>query len=61
MYAARISAPWTTAVVLFTDQTWRPAEVVAWCRYRGGWAVLIRWPDGIQDWRQHDSLRLFQE
>jgi hypothetical protein len=61
MHAPRISAPWTTAVVLYTDQTWHPAEVMAWCRYRSGWAVLIRWPDGSQDWREHDSLRLFQE
>jgi hypothetical protein len=58
--APRVSPPWTSALVLFTDQAWRPAVIGAWCRYRAGWAVLIRWPDGSQDWRQYDSRRLYQ-
>jgi hypothetical protein len=42
------------AEVLCTDQGWRPAEILAWARCQAGWAALIRWPDGTQDWRQHD-------
>jgi hypothetical protein len=40
--------------VLCTDQGWRRAEILAWARCQAGWAALIRWPDGTQDWRQHD-------
>jgi len=50
----RIAPPWPQADVLFTDEQWRPATVLAWCRYRRGWAALMRWPDGTEDWRIHD-------
>lgn len=50
----RIAPPWPEADVLFSDGRWRPATVLAWCRYRGGWAALMRWSDGGQDWRVHD-------
>lgn len=43
------------ANVLYSDGQWRPAMIVAWCQYRGGWAALLRWPDGHQDWRRHDA------
>ena len=42
------------AEVLCTDQGWRSAEILAWARFQAGWAALIRWPDGTQDWRQYD-------
>jgi hypothetical protein len=42
----------SAAEVLFSDTSWRPCVIVAWARYRGGWAALIRWPDGREDWRQ---------
>jgi hypothetical protein len=54
----RITPPWRQADVLFTDDRWRQATVLAWCRYRRGWAALLRWPDGQEDWRQHDPLCL---
>src|ERR1700761_9407757 len=41
-----------TAEVLYSDTSWRPCWIVAWARYQGGWAALIRWPDGRGDWRQ---------
>ena len=50
----RVTPLWTEADVLFTDRCWRPATVVAWCRYRRGWAALIRWADGTEEWRRHD-------
>jgi hypothetical protein len=56
--ADRIAPHWPQAVVLFTDDSWRPATIVAWCRYRRGWAALIRWPDGQEDWRRNDPHRL---
>jgi len=43
-----------SAEVLHSDTTWRPCTVLAWARHRGSWAVLIRWPDGHEDWRQYD-------
>jgi hypothetical protein len=42
----------SAAEVLFSDTSWRSCVIVAWARYRGGWAALIRWPDGREDWRQ---------
>jgi hypothetical protein len=42
------------AEVLHSDGTWRPCTVLAWARHRGSWAVLIRWPDGHDDWREYD-------
>src|ERR1700744_504855 len=41
-----------TAEVLYSDTSWRPCQIVAWARHQGGWAALIRWPDGREDWRQ---------
>jgi len=32
--------------------------VLARARHRAGWALLIRWPDGQQDWRLHDPRYL---
>ena len=47
-----------TAEVLYSDTSWRPCLIVAWARYRGGWAALIRWPDGREDWRQFDRRHM---
>jgi hypothetical protein len=46
------------AEVLHSDATWRPCTVLAWARQPDGWAVLIRWPDGTQDWRGFDHRYL---
>ena len=46
------------AEVLCSDTSWRKVSVLAWARHRGGWAVLIRWLDGRDDWRQYDPRRL---
>jgi hypothetical protein len=50
----RVAPPWPDAEVLFTDHRWRTVTVLAWCKYRRGWAALIRWPDGSEEWRRHD-------
>ena len=47
-----------TAEVLHSDTTWRPCTVLAWARHRGGWAVLIRWRDGHEDWREYDPRHI---
>src|SRR5262250_2161585 len=47
-----------TAEVLHSDTTWRPCTVLAWARHRGSWAVLIRWPDGHEDWREYDPRHI---
>ena len=47
-----------TAEVLYSDTSWRPCLIVAWARYRGGWAALIRWPDGREDWRQFNRRHM---
>jgi hypothetical protein len=52
--ADRLQPDWPQATVLFSDDSWRPATIIAWCRYRLGWAVLIRWADSGEDWRLHD-------
>jgi len=46
------------AEVLYSDTSWRPVTVLGWARFRGSWAVLIRWPDGSQDWRAYDGRSL---
>src|SRR5215469_3307315 len=46
------------AEVLHSDTTWRPCTVLAWARHRGGWAVLIRWRDGHEDWREYDPRHI---
>jgi hypothetical protein len=46
------------AEVLHSDTTWRPCTVLAWARHRGVWAVLIRWPDGHDDWREYDPRHI---
>jgi len=56
--ADRASPSWPQAAVLFDDDRWQVVTIVAWCRYRQGWAVLIRWPDGHEDWRRHDARSL---
>jgi hypothetical protein len=45
----RKTPPWPQADVLFTDDRWQQATVPAWCRYRRGWAALMRWADGTED------------
>jgi hypothetical protein len=42
------------AEVLHSDARWRPCTVLTWARLDAGWAVLIRWADGTQDWREFD-------
>ena len=42
------------AEVLHSDTSWRPCTVLAWTRHRGAWALLVRWPDGHEDWREYD-------
>lgn len=56
--AERLPPHWPQAIVLFTDNRWRPATILAWCRYGRGWAVLVRWPDGAEDWSVHDPERV---
>ena len=46
------------AEVLHSDTTWRPCTVLAWAKHRGGWAVLIRWRDGHEDWREYDPRHI---
>jgi hypothetical protein len=46
------------AEVLYSDTSWRPCLIVAWARYSGGWAALIRWPDGREDWRQFNRRHM---
>src|SRR5215469_13986964 len=46
------------AEVLYSDTTWRSCIVLAWARHRGGWAVLIRWRDGHEDWREYDPRHI---
>jgi hypothetical protein len=46
------------AQVLHSDTTWRPCTVLAWARRRDVWAVLIRWPDGNEDWREYDPRHI---
>jgi hypothetical protein len=48
----------SAAEVLFSDTSWRPCLIVAWARYRGGWAALIRWADGREDWRQFNRRHM---
>jgi len=47
-----------TAEVLCSDGSWRRVSVLAWASRRGGWAVLIRWPDGTEDWREYNRRNL---
>jgi hypothetical protein len=47
-----------TAEVLHSDTTWRPCTILAWARHRDTWAVLIRWPDGHDDWREYDPRHI---
>src|ERR1700761_5395951 len=46
------------AEVLYSDTSWRPCQIVAWARHGGGWAALIRWPDGREDWRQFNRRHM---
>lgn len=56
--ADRLSPAWPQAAAWYDDDRWRLVTITAWCRHRQGWAVLIRWPDGHEDWRQHDPRYL---
>ena len=42
------------AEILFSDALWRPCTILAWARHDGGWAVLVRWHSGAQDWHVFD-------
>ncbi len=46
------------AEVLHSDTAWRPCTVLAWARHRDAWAVLIRWRDGHEDWREYDPRHI---
>jgi hypothetical protein len=46
------------AEVLHSDTSWRRVTVLAWAARRKGWAVLIRWPDGREDWREYDRRHI---
>jgi hypothetical protein len=58
MHADRLAPSWPAVTVLHSDGSWHPATLLAWCRYRSGWAAFIRWPDGTEDWRKHDPACL---
>jgi hypothetical protein len=53
--AARVSPSFPDVVVLFTDNEWRGGTILAWCRHRRAWVALIRWPNGNEDWWEHDA------
>jgi hypothetical protein len=42
------------AEVIHSDQTRQRVTVLAWRRIGTGWAAVIRWPNGVEDWRKHD-------
>lgn len=44
---------------MFTDGAWRHVEVIARCRRRDGWLVLLRWHDPVPDerWYKYDPAR----
>src|ERR1700746_3270827 len=46
------------AEVLHSDTTWRPCTILAWARHRDTWAVLIRWADRHDDWREYDPRHI---
>src|ERR1022692_3295371 len=52
--SARHEPKLRTAEVIHSDMSWRRVSVLAWAVHRNGWAVLIRWPDGREDWRGYD-------
>jgi hypothetical protein len=52
--SARHEPKLRTAEVIHSDMSWRRVSVLAWAAHRNGWAVLIRWPDGREDWRGYD-------
>ncbi len=37
-----------------TDQRWRRVRLIAWARWRGGWAVCLSPAPGVRDWRAYD-------
>jgi hypothetical protein len=58
MYADRLAPAQPEAQVLHTDGRWHPATILARCRHRDGWAVLLHWSDGTEDRHRHDPARL---
>lgn len=52
--SARHEPKLRTAEVIHSDMSWRRVSVLAWAVHRNGWAVLIRWPDGRENWRGYD-------
>jgi hypothetical protein len=58
MHADRLAPSWPAVTVLHSDGHWHHATLLAWCRYRSGWAAFIRWRDGTEDWRKHDPAYL---
>jgi hypothetical protein len=59
IHVERIQPDWPQAEILFDDDKWRSATILAWCRYRQGWAGLVRWADGTEDWLIYNA-RYFQ-
>ncbi len=42
------------AHVLFTDGTWRYAQVTGWRRVRSRWYVRLAWRTGRRSWHVYD-------
>jgi len=38
------------AEVLFADGVWVPCTILAWAKSQAGWAALVRWRNGGEDW-----------
>ncbi len=59
MSAARRRPPrFPAAEVLLRDGSWQSCTVVAWARNQAGWAALVRWPGGREDWLQYHSRHI---
>jgi hypothetical protein len=56
--AKRFAPDWPRVEILFTDEQWRPATIIAWCRCRYGWVALVRWADGSEDWLVYNARYL---
>ena len=46
----RFQPDWPQAEIRFSDGKWRPATILAWCRYRQAWVAFVRWADGTEEW-----------
>ena len=56
--AKRFAPDWSQVEVLFTDEQWRPATILAWCRCQRAWVALVRWADGSEDWLMYNARYL---